>query len=406
MSKLFEQINKTNNIVGEFCSAIFSGGTPNTTKSSYWNGNIPWLSSGETRNDYINQTEKTITDDGVKNSSTRLAKKGDIVIATAGQGLTRGQISFLNIDTYINQSLISLRADNKNLDSKYLFYNLKSRYSELRSLSDATSSRGSITCPMLYNLDINIPDYPTQKKIASILGAYDEKIENNNKIIKNLEETAQTIFNEWFVNFKFPGYGKVKMIDSEMGEIPEGWEIKKISELFTVILGGTPSREKPECWNGNIPWINSGEINKLRILEATEHITELGLNKSNARLIKSGATVLAITGTTLGQVSRLEIDSTANQSVIGIYDENNVLNEYLYLYILSNIHDLISSASGGAQQHINKQIVEDYDILNPSDDVIKDFNKKINSFFLLIKKLFEENISLKSQRDLLLVKLI
>jgi type I restriction enzyme S subunit len=191
-----------------------------------------------------------------------------------------------------------------------------------------------------------IPDLKIQEKIAEILSVYDSKIETNNKIIKNLEATTQTIFNEWFVNFCFPGYEKAKMVEGEMGEIPEGWEVKKVSELFTVILGGTPSREKPEYWSGDIPWINSGEVNKLRILEATEHITELGLNKSNARLMKSGATVLAITGATLGQVSRLEIDSTANQSVVGIFDENNILNEYLYLYISNNILDLISGASG------------------------------------------------------------
>lgn len=414
MSKLFEQINtapRTIKKLGEVFEIIDGDRGANYpsksefTKSGYCvflnTKNVP--SQGF---DFANV-------DFISKESDELLRKGklernDIVMTTRG---TIGNVAHFNDNVpfdcmRINSGMVILRSKPE-VDRLYLYTLIKSQVFNLQ-LQNVSSGSAQPQLPIkdLREIELNLPDLPAQKKIASIFGAYDEKIENNNKIIKNLEETAQTIFNEWFVNFKFPGYEKVKMVDSEMGEIPEGWVIKKISELSTVILGGTPSREKPEYWNGNIPWINSGEINKLRILEATEHITELGLNKSNARLIKSGATVLAITGATLGQVSRLEINSTANQSVIGIYDENNVLNEYLYLYILSNIHDLISGASGGAQQHINKKIVEDYEILIPLDDVIKDFNKKINSIFLLIKKLFEENISLKSQRDLLLAKLI
>ena len=99
MSNLLEKINQSKKLVpiGDLCSRIFSGGTPTTTSSNFWNGGIPWLSSGETRNDFINITEKTITKEGVDNSSTKLALKNDVVIATAGQGLTRGQVSYLNI---------------------------------------------------------------------------------------------------------------------------------------------------------------------------------------------------------------------------------------------------------------------------------------------------------------------
>lgn len=288
-------------------------------------------------------------------------------------------------------------------DPKYCYYFLSSFDFEK---FNAGTGVPTLNRNHIHGIPVKVASVLTQKQIALILSAYDEKIENNNKIIKNLELTAQTIFNEWFVNFRFPGHEKVKFVDSEMGKIPEEWEVKNIKDIFTVILGGTPSREKPEYWDGDIPWINSGEVNKLRILEATEHITEMGLNKSNARLIKSGATVLAITGATLGQVSRLEIDSTANQSVVGIFDEEDILNEYLYLYITNNILDLISGASGGAQQHINKQMVETYQILIPSENIIKDFNKKIKPNYILIKELFKENISLKSQRDQLLAKLI
>ncbi len=119
-------------LLEEVTEAIFSGGTPSTKNELYWNGEFNWLSSGESRNRIIKETEKKITLDGINNSSTRLAKKYDIIMASAGQGITRGQTSFLNIDTYINQSIVALRANDDKLDARYLFYNLNSRYSELR----------------------------------------------------------------------------------------------------------------------------------------------------------------------------------------------------------------------------------------------------------------------------------
>lgn len=113
--------------IGNITEAIFSGGTPDTRKPEYWNGNLMWLSSGETSQPYITRTKKMITQEGAKNSSTRLAKKGDVVIASAGQGNTRGQTSFLKNDMYINQSIISLRANPNLLDSLYLYYNISTR---------------------------------------------------------------------------------------------------------------------------------------------------------------------------------------------------------------------------------------------------------------------------------------
>ena len=110
--------------LSEICK-IFSGGTPSTKNNEYWNGDIPWLSSGETRNSFITNTERKITLDGVKNSSTSLAKKYDVIVASAGQGHTRGQVSLCLIDTYVNQSVIVLRTNKEIILPQFLFYNLK-----------------------------------------------------------------------------------------------------------------------------------------------------------------------------------------------------------------------------------------------------------------------------------------
>lgn len=148
---------------------IFSGGTPSTKNKEFWDGDLNWLSSGETKNLFIKNTQKTITKLGAEKSSTRLAKAGDIVIASAGQGFTRGQTSFLKIDTYINQSLIAIRPDLKIIKPLYLFHILYKKYDELRFLSNSTSTRGSITIEMIKNLNITVHNLDVQQHIVNII---------------------------------------------------------------------------------------------------------------------------------------------------------------------------------------------------------------------------------------------
>ena len=150
--------------LGEVVDRIFSGGTPNTRKSEYWGGEYNWLSSGETGSNYIRKTVKTITKIGAKNSSTRLSLKGDIVIATAGQGNTRGQVSYMCIDSYINQSIIAVRGNKNLLHNKWLYFNLSNRYKELRFISESNSIRGSLTTKMLNSLiKLILPPSPNKK---------------------------------------------------------------------------------------------------------------------------------------------------------------------------------------------------------------------------------------------------
>ena len=172
--------------IEEVCESIYSGGTPSTRKSEYWNGDIKWLSSGETSQRFIYDTERKITALGVKNSSTKLATQGCTVIATAGQGFTRGQASYLMTDTYMNQSVIACKADKELIIPLYLYYNLDSRYEEFRLLSDGTSTRGGLSGWIIKRMESDLPPLATQKKIIDILYTLDRKIEINTAINNNL----------------------------------------------------------------------------------------------------------------------------------------------------------------------------------------------------------------------------
>lgn len=156
--------------IGETCEAIFSGGTPSTKTLEYWNGEFPWLSSGETRNRFIVEAEKKISKAGVENSSTRLAPAGCTVIAGAGQGHTRGQTSLLTLDSYINQSVVALKANPEVSSDLFLFFDLARRYEEFRQLSDSHSSRGSLTTKLLAGVKCVMPSRAIVSAFSDLVG--------------------------------------------------------------------------------------------------------------------------------------------------------------------------------------------------------------------------------------------
>tara|TARA_R110000765_G_scaffold2912_1_gene9058 strand:+ start:16091 stop:17350 length:1260 start_codon:yes stop_codon:yes gene_type:complete len=174
---------------------VFSGGTPRTSEKNYWGNEFYWLSSGETRDIVIIDSERMITQNGVDNSSTKLALIGDTIIASAGQGKTRGQASFCGINTYVNQSVLCIRPKNESYKS-FVFFHLRSKYNELRNESDAQSIRGSLNKDNISNLSILIPKEDVLKKYENIGTAILNKIILNRKISKELDDLASTILSK------------------------------------------------------------------------------------------------------------------------------------------------------------------------------------------------------------------
>jgi len=178
---------------GNACSSIYSGGTPTTGRKDFWNGGIPWLSSGETRNHFIVTTEKTISEMGASNSSTRLAPAMATVVATAGQGATRGQTSILGFDTYINQSTAALLANKALVSNAYLYTDMSGRYDELRAISDSQSSRGSLTTKILADLNIVSPTHPVVSAFTAFADATFEQIFEIERSALTLIDTRKSL---------------------------------------------------------------------------------------------------------------------------------------------------------------------------------------------------------------------
>ena len=305
---------------------------------------------------------------------------------------------------YLNQNIVRI-IPKERFNNRYLYYALKANkfpyYCVMRG--QGAANQASITLDTIFRFKFNAHDEETQNKIASILSTYDDLIEKNNRKIEILQEMAEELYKEWFVRFRFPGYKTAKFIDG----IPEGWKITKIGDRFKTVLGGTPSREKNEYWDGGtIPWINSGAINLDRIINATEYITEAAYKHSATELLPKRSTLVAITGATLGQISLNEIEVCTNQSVVGIIDEKNQYQLYLFLHLKKCITHLCNYASGGAQQHINKDIINKYKIVIPNQNLIQKFNCIALPIFDEVRDLLVLNTNLTTQRDLLLPRLM
>lgn len=394
----------------DVCESIFSGGTPDTRKPEYWGGKHYWLSSGETRNRFISSTEKTITQRGIDNSSTRLAKKGDVLIASAGQGKTRGQTSFVLVDTYINQSIISLRANRKYLDSLFLFYLISGKYNSLRNMSDANAIRGSLTCKMFESMELLIPeDIKIQKQISSLLYNYDSLIENNSSRIQILESIVKIVYDEWFIKFKFPGNENVKIVDSEFGKIPEGWKIKTLSEICDLISRGvTPKYKK-----GTKKYIINQKVNQGCLLDYKD-LKELDDDMTIPEekiAVKGDVLVNSLGEGTIGRTHYYNNNNIfAVDQHMSICRSDKLQNTlYIYFFLSSKLgQDWITSVKTGGTNMtmLNISTLRQCKILYPKDEILLNFYEIVKPLMNLKAKLDEKNQNLIVTRNLLLPKLI
>jgi hypothetical protein len=178
---------------------VSTGGTPSTQKKEYWNGSIPWMSSGEVNLRHVDRTEKTITELGLKNCNSAIFPVGTVMIALAGQGSTRGKVAVLEIPSACNQSLAALRAnDEKKALNEYLFYNLESRYAELRDVN-GSAGRAGLNLKLIKDLPIALPPLAEQKKIVELLSSVDEEIDASQKLKEKFAELKKGLTQKLFV---------------------------------------------------------------------------------------------------------------------------------------------------------------------------------------------------------------
>jgi type I restriction enzyme S subunit len=296
--------------------------------------------------------------------------------------------------------------DFKGNDRRFIYYFLQSQGLERQNVAGAVPG---VNRNYLHQLPVRVPPLSTQRKITAILSAYDDLIENNTRRIQILEEMAQAIYRQWFVEYKFPGHEGVPLADSgtELGEIPEGWDIVSVSDLYDTSAGGTPSRKVQGYFGGDIKWIKTRELNDRHILDTEEKITETGLKKSSAKLFPTNAVIMAMYGATIGKLGILTSPMATNQACCALLSKRDPFSHaFIFLTMLINRERLLGLGMGAAQQNISQAVIRGFELLKPDDEVVQEFNRIAEPILEEIRVLQQKNANLRATRDLLLPRLV
>ena len=387
-----------------------SGATPLSTEASYYeNGTIPWINSGELASPYIYGTTNFISQAGFENSSTEIYPIDTVLVAM--YGATAGKASLLKMEACTNQAICAI-LPNKDYSSTFLKYSIDTLYDHLVGLSSG-SARDNLSQAELKKLKLIMP--PTkdeQNKLVSILALIDRKIELNRAINQNLEAMAKQLYDYWFVQFDFPNEegkpykssgGAMVWNEKLKREIPEEWDISLIKDIANTYSGGTPQSTNIEYYNnGEIAWINSGELNSPIITKTTNYITKSGLENSSAKLYPSNSILVAMYGATAGKVSLLTFEACSNQAVCGVIPTIENMTYYVYLHISSLYNHFIKLSAGSARDNISQDTIRNILLPIPTRNILQLFDEKIESIYQTIVNNYQQIDSLTKQRDELL----
>lgn len=337
-------------------------------------------------------------------------RKGDVFITRTSETMDELGMSSVALQDYPNATFNGftkrLRPKNDEILPEYIGYYLRSKKFRNKFLAfSSMTTRASLANSDLLNMEVEVPEKNIQRNIANVLSRYDLLIENYQKQIKLLEESAQRLYKEWFVDLRFPGHENTKIVDG----VPEGWENKRIKDICSLITsGGTPSRNNKSFWeNGNIKWIKTKELNDTWIIDTEEHITEAGLNSSSAKIFPPNTILMAIYASpTLGRLGILVHEACCNQAALGFVPNEFVSWQWLFYKLYELRNKFNSIARGAGQQNISAIVVKDTEIVIPDKNLIDKYTSFVTEIFNRQRTIIYEIKLLTEARDRLLPKLM
>ncbi len=354
-----------------------------------------------------------------KTDYNKFVKKNDIYISFTGNILGKRYFAKQDIENVVFAHYF-VRLRPLVVDPRYIFYVMKSYHFEhFMRKRKLGSSQPNLKVIDLKRIPIPICSLYEQKAIANILSSFDDKIELNNKINKNLEKMAQALYKQWFVDFEFPHEnGELykssggEMIDSEIGLIPKKWEAKRIDTLTNVAIGKTPPRKEHVWFNdkkneNNVRWYSIKDMKDVstQIYDSSEYLTLDAIQKHNVKVIPKN-TILMSFKMTIGRLAVTTTECTSNEAIAHfINNESQVLNSYLFYYLKKFNYDSLGSTSSIATA-INSKIVKSIKVLLPPMHVQEEFNNVVSTFMQKSNCNNIKNINLTDQRDTLLPKLM
>lgn len=360
------------------------------------------------RNGFIDtENVRFVAEETYKRWTRRLIPKRNDVILTREAPL--GDVGKIRTDDliFLGQRLYHFRPDPRKLDADFLLYALMAP--DLQGQIKALGSGATVEHMRLGDipsLEIAVPPLPFQRRIAGILSAYDDLIENNQRRIKILEEMARSLYSEWFVHFRFPGHDKVKMVPSPLGHIPQGWEVVLFTQIADVLSGGTPKTDVSEYWNGNIPFFTPRDVPACFYVQDTDkHVTELGLSKCASKLYAPDTVFITARGT-VGKVALPSVPMAMNQSCYALRGRAGIPQRFLFLMTLQQVDYLKTNTGGATFDTIVVDTFHRMQVVKPRIDLIARFGGHTDAMFEAVNMLQQQTANLRRTRDLLLPRLL
>ncbi len=328
-----------------------------------------------------------------KNFERFQLREGDIIIARTGNTIGVNRYFDQDYPAVFNNGLIRLRVNSNEASSKYVYYNLRTKYFKdfIESISGGTSTQPNMQIEVLLTLDLLLPPLTEQQAIAEVLSSLDDKIDLLHRNNKTLEEMAETLFRQWFVE-----------------GAKEDWEDSSLLDCINLIGGGTPKTSNFEYWNGDIPWLSCGDIAKCHksfITNSEKSITKNGLTNSSAKLLPKFSTVITARGT-VGKYSLLSKPMAFSQSNYGVLPKIEGSSFYTYLLVANSVEALNSSSYGSVFDTITTSTFQGVTVQQPPSIVVLKFEKLVTPVFEKILNNSNHIQGLIKVRDSLLPKLM
>lgn len=383
-----------------------SGGTPSMSRPEYWGGDIPWVSCKDMHVDRLYDAEDHVTEVGSQNG-TRIAKAGELLLVVRGMILAkRLPIAEVMRDVTFNQDLkcISPRAG---VLGRYLFYLIRSMEHQLiGSADEAAHGTKRLQTDRLLSAKAKLPSERTQRRIAAVLSAYDDLIENNAKRIRVLEEMARALYREWF---SVDTLGSLLSSSASQPDPPPGWTWVTAGEAIQTIGGGTPSRTNDRFWDGGeIQWYSPTDLTRAATVfadDSGDHITQSGLDGSSAKMFPAFS-VMMTSRATIGAIAINTSPACTNQGFITCVPSERVPLYFLYNWLCSNVPEFIRLGTGATFKEITRGTFRSLKMLLPSQTHVSGFEDRASPFYQQIHCCERKIRALRAARDLLLPKLL
>lgn len=370
---------------------VLTGKTPKTSNREYYDGIIPFITpSDDMTVKYIYHTSKTLTEEGAQSVKNSIIPAGTICVSCIGSDL--GKVVITTERSVTNQQINSIIVDESKFNLDFVYYVMTMLGKLMNHHSKTSTAVPIVNKSQFSDYSFMCPDIEQQSKIGAMLAALDKKIETNNKINRNLSEQAQAYFDELFVQ-----------------NASTDWSQGTLSDVGTIVAGGTPSKAKEEYYTENgIAWITPKDLSvdkSIFISHGENDITELGLQKSSATMMPAG-TVLFSSRAPIGYIAIAANEVSTNQGFKSVVPNSNVGTAYIYYLLKQLLPTIEGMASGSTFKEISGSAMKTVPTVIPDDATLKRFDDFCQPIMLQIQKNEMESKRLAELRDSLLPKLM